>query len=314
MRPRNRSPSPHRRIRRSSGRDTCWRERSKYGTPVRQMASTSPSVRSLGYRYSSRTRATRAATASHQRDDRALPHALVPAERGEVLGDQHDLDRAELVDLAEDRRRSSATAAGPGTTGWRRTRRPGRSPRPPSRRPTGPRPAGGAGSAGRTTARSGPGLAPSVTGTPKPAHRVGLGQRLGQLVAVALGEAAGDDEPAPVLPAAVEREHGVDRLLPGVLDEGAGVHHHQIGTIGAARKLIALARPACRSACPSRPGSSGSPWSRPSSCVKARGTSLPTAETGRSGRDGVRRLARARFDLLRRSASPIRVGRERCSG
>jgi hypothetical protein len=37
-----------------------------------------------------------------QRDDRALPHPLVPAERGQVLGDQHDLGCAELVDLPED--------------------------------------------------------------------------------------------------------------------------------------------------------------------------------------------------------------------
>src|SRR4029453_13946908 len=42
MRWRNRSPSPHRRIRRSSGRDTCWSDRSKYGTPRPQMASAGP--------------------------------------------------------------------------------------------------------------------------------------------------------------------------------------------------------------------------------------------------------------------------------
>ena len=38
------------RIRRSSGPEACWSDRSKYGTPVAQMAPTSPSVRSEGYR------------------------------------------------------------------------------------------------------------------------------------------------------------------------------------------------------------------------------------------------------------------------
>ncbi len=38
--------------------DTCCSERSKYGTPAAQIASIRPSVRSLGYRYSNRTRST----------------------------------------------------------------------------------------------------------------------------------------------------------------------------------------------------------------------------------------------------------------
>ena len=42
MRRRNRSPSPQRRIRRSSGADTCCSDRSKYGTPVAQIASLQP--------------------------------------------------------------------------------------------------------------------------------------------------------------------------------------------------------------------------------------------------------------------------------
>jgi hypothetical protein len=41
-------PSPHRRIRRSSGLLTCWSDRSKYGTPDAQMTSISASDRSLG--------------------------------------------------------------------------------------------------------------------------------------------------------------------------------------------------------------------------------------------------------------------------
>ena len=50
MRARNRSPSPQRRMRRTSGADTCWSERSKYGTPVASIASTSRGVSSDGYR------------------------------------------------------------------------------------------------------------------------------------------------------------------------------------------------------------------------------------------------------------------------
>ena len=44
------APSPQRRMRRTSGRDTCCSDRSKYGTPVRRMASIRPSVSSDGYR------------------------------------------------------------------------------------------------------------------------------------------------------------------------------------------------------------------------------------------------------------------------
>lgn len=63
MRRRNRSPSPHRRMRRSNGLLTCCNDRSKYGTPVSQMASMSSSLRSLGYRYSNRVHAAVALTA-----------------------------------------------------------------------------------------------------------------------------------------------------------------------------------------------------------------------------------------------------------
>ena len=48
MRSRNRSPSPHRRIRLISGRETCCSDRSKYGTPVARMASTRASSRVEG--------------------------------------------------------------------------------------------------------------------------------------------------------------------------------------------------------------------------------------------------------------------------
>ena len=68
---------------------------------------------------------------AHERDDDAgaelVGHVL--AVRREVLGDEHDLARRQLVDLARGSTRRCGCAAGRGTTGWRRTRTSGRSPR-----------------------------------------------------------------------------------------------------------------------------------------------------------------------------------------
>ncbi len=65
--------------------------------------------------------------------------------------------------------------------------------------------------------------------------RVGLGQRLGQVLAIALGEAAhGDDGlgPAAVLHLQVRRlEQGVDGVLLGRLDEAAGVDQDRVGVL-----------------------------------------------------------------------------------
>ena len=63
MRRRKRSPSPHRRMRRSNGLETCWSERSKYGTPVEMTASIRSSDRSEGYRYNRRTQSALSVTA-----------------------------------------------------------------------------------------------------------------------------------------------------------------------------------------------------------------------------------------------------------
>ena len=71
----------------------------------------------------------------------------------------------------------------------------------------------------------------------EPGDLVDLGQGGGQLVAVALGHAAGDDEAGTVAPALVERQHGVDRLLPGGLDEGARVDDDEVGVIGLVDRL-----------------------------------------------------------------------------
>ena len=58
---------------------------------------------------------------------------------------------------------------------------------------------------------------------------VDLGQRVAQLVAVALGHATGDDEAGAGAAAVGQSQDGVDRLLAGGLDEGARVDHDEVG-------------------------------------------------------------------------------------
>ena len=86
----------------------------------------------------------------------------VPAVGGQVLGDEDDLAqvRARRRQGRATRRprparpRSSASAACPGRTGWRRSHRCGHSPRPPSRRPRGRGRRAGAAPGGRTRSSS----------------------------------------------------------------------------------------------------------------------------------------------------------------
>ena len=63
--------------------------------------------------------------------------------------------------------------------------------------------------------------------------RVGLGQRLGEVLAVALGQAAHrhDRLRGAVGLEVGRREQGVDGVLLGRLDEAAGVHHHRVGVL-----------------------------------------------------------------------------------
>jgi hypothetical protein len=65
-------------------------------------------------------------------------------------------------------------------------------------------------------------------------HRVGLRQRLGQLLAVPLGQAAhGHHRLGPATLLEVCRcEQGVDRVLLGGLDEAAGVDQRDVGVTG----------------------------------------------------------------------------------
>ena len=130
--------------------------------------------------------------------------------------------------------RANGSAACPGRTGWRRSRRCGRSPRRPSRRPRGRgRPGRGSsrrsnpfvvGAAG-TDAPSGregdgdgappeaPWRGPVELGS-EPGHQVDLGQGVAQLVAVALGHATGHDQ-AGARPALIGQRSGRCRSTPG---------------------------------------------------------------------------------------------------
>ena len=122
-------------------------------------------------------------------------------------------------------------------------------------------------------------------------HGVGLGQRLGQLVAVALGQAADRDD---LLAGVGGGQHGVDRVLLGRVDEAAGVDQHDVGVVARRRS----AQPPA----PSRPASS-------SESTSLRAQPRVTSATRAGGL--VTRLAgypRAR-DRRRRRGRPARPGR-----
>src|SRR5262249_21938778 len=63
---------------------------------------------------------------------------------------------------------------------------------------------------------------------------VDLGHRLEDVTAIALGEAAGDDERATgaLFLELRELQDGVDRLLAGAVDEGARVDDEALGVLG----------------------------------------------------------------------------------
>ena len=166
-------------------------------------------------------------------------HPLIAPVAGQVLGHQHDLLCAaghQLVHLGEDlldgagalraaEARDGAEAArlvaalghlhiGPG----HRRRRPGQVEQIEARQ------------------RRGVGLAAQGDRHAEAAHRVGLRQGGGQLVAVALGHAPGDDQLGAVGLAVGQRQDHVDGLLAGLLDEGAGVDHHEVGVLRRGRR------------------------------------------------------------------------------
>ena len=82
----------------------------------------------------------------------------------------------------------------------------------------------------------------TISGTsPVPSTASISGISLLQLVAIALGQAAGDDQPlaGAVLLVLRHLEDGVDRLLLGRVDERAGVDDEHVGVGGVLRQLVA---------------------------------------------------------------------------
>ena len=201
---RKRSPLPHRFMRaQQTGRRVLQREvevrhdrgqlehrRDERVVHFRRVEVEQPDTREA-------VRRQRVEAAQQRRERTGL--ADVAAVPREVLRDEHDLGDAGLDERPRLRlrsTRSSATAACRGTTGSRRTRTRGRSPRRPSRTPT-------ARSARAAAARAGRARRPACGAARQhdvgdralarePDHRVGLGQRRRELVAVALGHATGD--------------------------------------------------------------------------------------------------------------------------
>jgi hypothetical protein len=176
-----------------------------------------------------------------QRHDPALAPPLVAAERGEVLRHEHHLAHAgvgEAFDLGEDRLHRPAALLAPEAGDGAE---PAGAVAPLGHLDVGPRPGGARPRQveqverrhGRRR-RSGPLLA---SGTQRDRHaetgdRIGLGERLGQVGAVALGQAPRDHQLGRRGLSVGQREDHVDRLLAGVLDEGAGVDDDQVGVVG----------------------------------------------------------------------------------
>ena len=177
----------------------------------------------------------------------AVGRAAVEAPRGQVLGHEDHLAHAvaELVDLGQHdvfgarplqapERRDGAEAAAPVAAlghldvGPRRARRRDGAG-------SGGRRTGGPRRSTRRSVRVPSGRRPRVTGTPKPATRSTSGRAAASSVTVALGQASRHHQPGAGAAGGGELEDGVDRLLAGGLDEGAGVDHHQVGVLGRRR-------------------------------------------------------------------------------
>jgi hypothetical protein len=76
--------------------------------------------------------------------------------------------------------------------------------------------------------------------TGEPGDGVDLGEGGGELGAGALREAPGDDEASAVTAAVGEGQDRLHRLAARLLDEGTGVHDHEIGVGGVARRSEAV--------------------------------------------------------------------------
>ena len=175
----------------------------------------------------------------------------IEAPGGQVLGDQHRLSCAAVgqrLDLSKDRGARSrtliATEGGDGAE------------------PTAPVAPFGHLHVGPRTGRScpweleqrglGPGIWPAADGHPnrgrldqvlaEASHEVNLRQRVGELLAIALCHAAGDHKPRALSADVAQGEDGLDGLLSGGLDEGAGVDDDEIGIGGVVSRHVALRR------------------------------------------------------------------------
>ena len=130
-------------------------------------------------------------------------------------------------------------------------------------------------------------------------HGVGLGQRLGQLLAVPLGQAAdGDDGLGPaVRPRGRRPQQGVDGVLLGRLDEAAGVDQHGVGVGGVVDER------------PSRPASSRPASSSESTSLRAQPRVTSATVRAGGGRVDRRHLVSRcghRGQTRGRTAQPVR--------
>ncbi len=82
---------------------------------------------------------------------------------------------------------------------------------------------------------------PEGDGDPEAHHQVHLGQRGGELVAVALGQTSRHHQAGALVACGGQLEDGVDRFLARRLDEGARVDHDQIGVVRRCGRLVAVA-------------------------------------------------------------------------
>ena len=177
------------------------------------------------------------------------------------------------------------------------------------------RPVGGAAGGERHGHRGRPGGGWLRVGSdqlvPETRHEVHLGQRVTELVAVALGHAAGHDEagagPAPV----GEVQDGLDRLLAGGLNEGARVHDDEVGAGRDPPRGGTRARQGALRVCRSPPGSSGTPGSAASRDPRLRTLSSHQAGSRRRS-DGARQARRGgpTFRIVRHQVPDPRAERE----
>jgi hypothetical protein len=175
----------------------------------------------------------------HEGDQRPLADPLVAPVAGQVLGDEDDLADAALrerLDLGQ----HAVERSGPlGTPEARDGAEPAGLVAPLRHLHVGPRRAGRGprqleqveGRDGRAGGAGGR-LAAERDRHPEARHGIRLGQRVGQLLAVALGQAARDHEAGAPGLAPGQVQDDLDGLLPGLLDERAGVHDDEVGRRG----------------------------------------------------------------------------------